>query len=141
MDLQIEQREREGIVILDLEGRLVLGGEDISLLQRLLFLIERTRHRVIVNLKKLSDVDTSGLDTLVFSAMRFEECGGRLVLLCLGQSAPNFPDLVNANTIPETYQEEADAVASFLKEPVAPRYDILEFVEKQNRFIDRNTAR
>ena len=42
MDLQIEQRESEGIVILDLEGRLGLGGEDISLLQRLLFLLERT---------------------------------------------------------------------------------------------------
>jgi len=52
MDLQIEQRERDGIVILDLEGRLVLGGEDVSLLQRLMFLLERTRHRVIVNLKK-----------------------------------------------------------------------------------------
>jgi anti-anti-sigma factor len=141
MDLQIQQREREGIVILDLEGRLVLGGEDISLLQRLVFLLERTRHRVIVNLKKLSDVDTSGLETLVFSAMRFQECGGRLVLLRVGQSAPNFPNLVNVNIIPETYQEEEEAVASFLHEPAVPRYDILEFVEKQNRLIDRNTAR
>ena len=61
--------------------------EDISLLQRLLFLLDRTRHRVIVNLKKISAIDTSGLDTLVFSAMRFQECGGRLVLLRLGQSA------------------------------------------------------
>ena len=142
MDLQIEQREREGIVILDLEGRLGLCGEDISLLQRLLFLLERTRNRVIVNLKKISDVDTSGLDTLVFSAMRFQECGGRLVLLRLGQSAPNSLDLVNVNIVPETYQEEAEAVASFLHhEPAASRYDILEFVEKQNRLLDRNTAR
>jgi anti-sigma B factor antagonist len=141
MDLQIEQRECDGIVILDLEGRLGLGGEDISLLQRLLFLLERTRHRVIVNLKKISHVDTSGLDTLVFSAMRFQECGGRLVLLRLGQSAPNSPDLMNVNTVPETYQEEAEAVASFLQEPAAPRYDILKFVEKQNRLLDRNTAR
>lgn len=141
MDLQIEQREREGIVILDLEGRLGLGGEDISLLQRLLFLLERTRHRVIVNLKKISAIDTSGLDTLVFSAMRFQECGGRLVLLRLGQSAPNSTDLVNVNTVPETYQEEAEAVARFLHEPAAPPYDILEFVEKQNRLLDRKTAR
>jgi anti-anti-sigma regulatory factor len=138
MDLQIEQRECEGIVILDLEGRLGLGGEDISLLQRLLFLLERTHHRVIVNLKRISAIDTSGLDTLVFSAMRFQECGGRLVLLRLGQSAP--PDLMNVSTVPETYQEEAEAVASFLQEPAAPRYDILEFVEQQNRIIDRTAA-
>jgi anti-anti-sigma regulatory factor len=96
---------------------------------------------VIVNLKKLSAIDTSGLDTLVFSAMRFQECGGRLVLVRLGQSAPNSTDLVNVNTVPETYQEEAEAVASFLHEPAAPRYDILEFVEKQNRLINRNAAR
>ena len=140
MDLQIEQREREGIVILDLEGRLVLGSEDISLLQRLLFLLERTRHRVIVNLKRISAIDTSGLDTLVFSAMRFQECGGRLVLLRLGQSAPNSHDLVNVNTVPEIYQEEAEAIASFFHEPAAPHYDLLEFVEKQNRLINRNSA-
>ena len=141
MDLQIEQREREGIVILDLEGRLVLGGEDISLLQRLLFLLERTRHKVIVNLKKVSAIDTSGFDTLVFSAMRFQECGGRLVLLRVSQSAPDSPDLVNVNSVPETYQEEADAVSSFFHERAVPHYDILEFVEKQNRLIDRNAAR
>jgi hypothetical protein len=73
--------------------------------------------------------------------MRFQECGGRLVLLRLSQSAPNSPDLMNVNTVPETYQEEAEAVASFLHEPAVPRYDILEFVEKENRLLDRNTPR
>jgi anti-sigma B factor antagonist len=138
MDLQIEQRERDGIVILDLEGRLVLGGEDVSLLQRLLFLLERTHHRVIVNLKRISDIDTSGFDALVFSAMRFQECGGRPVLLRVGQSDANLPDLVNVNAVPETYQEEADAVDSFFEERGTPYYDILEFVQNENRLIERN---
>ena len=83
----------------------------------------------------------SGFDTLVFSAMRFQECGGRLVLLQLNQSASNSLDLVNVNTVPETYQEGTEAVASFIPERGAPRYDILEFVEKQNRLINRNAAR
>ena len=138
MDLQIEQRERDGIVILDLEGRLVLGGEDVTLLQRLLFLLERTRHRVIVNLKKISDIDTSGFDALVFSAMRFQECGGRLVLLGVAQSDAGLPDLVNVNAVPESYQEEADAVHSFFEERGAPYYDILDFVQNQKRLIERN---
>lgn len=113
MDLQVEQRERGGVVILDLKGQFARSGEDMSLLRRLLFLLERTRPRVIVNLKRLIDVNADGLDTLVFSAMRFHECGGRLVLLRRAQPNPKLPPLVNVNIVPETYQKEADAVASF----------------------------
>ena len=133
MDLQIEQRERDGIVMLDLEGPLVLGAGDISLLQQLLFLLESTRHKVIVNLKRISAMDACGVETLVFSAKRFEECGGRLVLVQGGQS-----ELLNGSAVPESYEQEAEAVASFVQERDAPYYDILEFVQKQNRLIERN---
>ena len=133
MDLQIEQRERDGIVMLDLEGPLVIGGGDTSLLRRLLFLLESTHHKVVVNLKRISAVDASGVDTLVFSAKRFEECGGRLVLVQDGQT-----ELLNGSVVPESYEQEDEAVASFIQERSAPHYDILEFVQKQNRLIVRN---
>jgi hypothetical protein len=47
---------------------------------------------------------------------------------------------VNVNSVPETYQEEADAVSGFFHERAAQHYDILEFVEKQNRLAGRNGA-
>jgi anti-sigma B factor antagonist len=128
MKLQIERREREKIVILDLKGPLVLGEEELSLLQWLLLLLESRRSKVILNFTDVSSIDGTGLDTLSFCATRFQEAGGRLVLLNLGQSHPDI----------DTYQQEADAVNSFFPDRVVPRYDILEFVKEQQQLKDQS---
>jgi anti-sigma B factor antagonist len=133
MNLQIEQREREKIVILDLKGWLVLGEQDLSLLQRLLFLLDSRHRQIILNLKDVSSIDESGLDTVAFCAARFHDVGGRLVLLHLRQSRPQVADLSRLSTVSETYQEETEAVNSFFPDRVVPRYDILEFVKEQTR--------
>jgi anti-sigma B factor antagonist len=140
MSLQIEQREREKIVILDLKGWLVLGEEDLSLVQRLLFLLD-TRHRqIILNLKEVWSIDESGLDTVAFCATRFHDIGGRLVLLDLRQSRTQVADLSRLSTVSETYQEETEAVNSFFPDRVVPRDDILEFVTEQKQSRSRNSS-
>jgi anti-anti-sigma factor len=132
MKLQIEQRDREKIVILDLKGRLVVGDEDFSLLQRLLRLLESRRRKIVLNCKDVSDIDGTGLDTIAFCAVRFQDAGGRLVLLNLPQAhlAQSHPGI-------DTYQQEADAVNSFFLDRVVPRYDILEFVKEQQQLRDQ----
>ena len=131
MNLQIEQREREKIVILDLKGSLILGEEDLSLLQRLLFLLDSRHRQVILNLKEVSNIDESGLDTVAFCATRFHDVGGRLVLLNLGQSLAQIADPSKLNIVSDTYQEETEALKSFFLNRDVPRYDILEFVNEQ----------
>ena len=131
MKLEIQERENEGILILDLRGRLVLGPEDSTLRQRLQALVER--QNAIVNLKDVSDIDSTGLGTLVNSALRFREAGGKLVLLNLNVSKGRLPDILKLNTIFETYQEEVAAVNSFFPDRKVLHYDILNFVEEQEQ--------
>jgi anti-sigma B factor antagonist len=121
MKLKIEQRERERVVILDLKGSLVVGEEDLSLLQRLLFLLDSRQRQVILNLKEVSDIDESGLDTVAFCATRFCDIGGRLVLVDLGQPHAKVADISKLSNVSETYQEEIEAVNSFFSDPVVPR--------------------
>jgi anti-anti-sigma factor len=131
MKLEIQERENEGILILDLKGRLVLGPEDSALRQRLQALA--VQHNVIVNLKEVSDIDSTGLGTLVNSALRFREAGGKLVLLNLNDAKGRLPDILKLNTVFETYQDEVAAVNSFFPDRAVARYDILEFVEEQEQ--------
>ena len=133
MKLEIEQREKEGIFILDLKGRLVLGSEDQALRQKLQSLLDAGRHKVILNLKEVSDIDSTGLGTLVYCALRFRESGGKLVLLHLGEFQATLPETLKLNVAFETYQEEVDAINSFFPERAIKRYDILDFVEEQER--------
>ena len=50
MSLQIAQREREAIAVLDLHGELVLGDDHLAILRHLLVLLDSRRHKVILNL-------------------------------------------------------------------------------------------
>jgi anti-sigma B factor antagonist len=129
--LQIEKRERENVVILDLKGRLTQGDEDLSLLKRLLLLLDSRRREIIVNLEGVSSIDASGLATLAYCATRFHAVEGRVVFLNPRRSDRPDTDILGPDTTLEIYQEELDAVNSFFPGRVAPRYDILEFVQKR----------
>jgi anti-sigma B factor antagonist len=129
LDLQIDQRETEGIVILDLKGQLVLGPEDVALRQWLQMLRETGHLNVALNLKDVSDLDTSALGTLVYCATKFREAGGRLVLLNLSPSHTELSNTVRLNTTFDIYSDELAALNSFFPDRVVPHYDILEFVE------------
>jgi anti-sigma B factor antagonist len=138
LHLQIEQRENEGIVILDLKGRLVLGPEDAALRQRLQELREGGHANVALNLKDLSDLDTTALGTLVFSATKSRQAGGRLVIFNLSPSHSQLSNVVKLNTAFEMYPDENAALNSFFPDRAVRHYDILEFVEEldQKRHSD-----
>ena len=54
MSLQIEERENEGIVILDLKGPLTLGHGDLELRDRLPALHQSGKVNIVLNLKEVS---------------------------------------------------------------------------------------
>jgi anti-sigma B factor antagonist len=127
-NLEVKQRERDGAVILDLEGRLVLGDEDLELRRRVMSLLEAGSRKLILNLKDVTEFDTAGLTTLEFFAEKFREAGGRCVLLNLDPEHAEPSAVLKLSTAFETYRDELDAVNSFFPDRTVPHYDILEFV-------------
>jgi anti-anti-sigma factor len=130
VDLQIEHREIDGIVILDLKGRLILGEEDLTLRQTVSSLVDAGDLNLILNMKDVSQIDTAALGTLVFCQLKLRESGGRLILLNLAPSHAKLSNIMKLNTTFETYQEEHLALNSFFPDRAVPRYDILDFVEE-----------
>jgi anti-anti-sigma factor len=128
--LQVNQRESEGIVVLDLKGRLILGPEDVALRQRLQALREAGSTNVALNLKDVSDIDSTALGTIIFCATKFQEAGGRLALFNLSPSHSALSNAVELNTAFEIYPDEVSALNSFFPERAIQHYDILEFVEE-----------
>src|SRR5258708_37426244 len=128
-NLEVKQRERDGVVILDLEGHLVLGEEDSALRQRAVSLLEAGCRNLVLNLEGVTEIDITGISALEFFEEKFREAGGKCVLLNLDPARMEPADLLKLSTDFQTYQNEVDAVNSFFPERTAPRYDILEFVE------------
>jgi anti-anti-sigma factor len=76
MSLHIEQRESEGVVILDLNGPLTLGHGDLQLRDSLAAPHESGKINIILNLHEVTDIDSTGLGTLVFGLAKLPEAVG-----------------------------------------------------------------
>ncbi len=126
--LEVKQRERDGVVILDLDGRLVQGDGDSALREHLASLLEAGRRNLILNFKRVDEIDPKGLGTLEYCGGKFRESGGRCVLLNVHSDNAKLSDVFKLGTAFETYQDEMDAVNSFFPDRKVPHYDILEFV-------------
>jgi anti-sigma B factor antagonist len=132
MSLDIQQREREGIIILDLKGRLVVGEAIASLRERIRELSESGRNNVILNLEDVDYIDSTGLGGLVISYTTLKKAGGALKVLNLSRRNIELLVLTKLSTVFEVFNDEQDCVNSFFPNREIKKFDILAFVQQQN---------
>ena len=133
MSLQIGQREKDGVIVLDLSGSLVLGAEDSLLRDHFRLLIAAGRTTITLNLQQVSMIDSTGLGTLVYAHLTLRKAGGRLTLFHLNPSHLKLFLLTKLATVFELFATEDDAVNSCFPDRKTEHYDILQFVESSNR--------
>jgi anti-sigma B factor antagonist len=133
MSLHIEQRENEGIVILDLDGPLTMGHTDRDLRDRLSALHQAGKLNIVLNLKEMSDIDSTGLGTLVFGLAELRKAGGRLALANVNRSHLKLFLLTRLAIAFEFFDEEEDAVDSFFPDRALKGFDILDFVQREEK--------
>src|SRR5579872_6470417 len=127
----IHERDRDGIVILDVKGRLALGPDDSALRQHLQALLETGKKNVMVNLHQVSSIDPAAVGLLADFVEQFQNGGGRLVLLNPARDHVSAGEALDLDTTFPTYTDEQDAVNSFFPDPKVPHYDVLEFAEEE----------
>ena len=140
MSLQIEEREKEGIVILDLKGSLTLGDGDLALRDRLAALHQSGKINIILNLKEVTDIDSTGLGTLVFGLARLRKAGGRLALLNVNRTHLKLFLLTRLAIAFEFFDDEQDAVNSFFPDRELKHFDVLEFVQQEEKQNSKHGA-
>jgi anti-sigma B factor antagonist len=136
MAFDIAEREVEGIVILDLRGRLVAGAELSNFRQRLDELA-LTSPNVILNLEHVPYIDSSGLGALVHGHTSMESAGGALKLFNVPERGTQLLVLTKLATVLQIFDDERTAIDSFFPDREKPRFDILEFVKSQDEELER----
>jgi anti-sigma B factor antagonist len=132
MSLHIEQRESEGVVILDLKGLLTLGHGDLSLRDWLCALHQSRKVNIVLNLKDVSHIDSTGLGTLVFELARLRKAGGRLALLNVDKLHLDLFLLTRLAIAFEFFEDEQEAVNSFFPDRAVEPFDILTFIQHKD---------
>src|SRR5690348_5625345 len=106
MSLRIHQREREGMVILDLDGPLQQDEQEAGLRHSLELLRLAGKVNIALNLQNVSRIDSTGLGTLVFALVKLRKAGGRLALFNLDSAHLDLLLLTKLVTVFELFADE-----------------------------------
>jgi anti-sigma B factor antagonist len=133
MALDITQREREGITILDFRGRLTVGNEATAFREKISALNQAGTHNLVANLGGVDYIDSTGLGALVMSATSMRRNGGNMKLLNLNRRNIELLVMTKLATVFEIFNDEQDAVNSFFPDRKIKTFDILDFVQQQKK--------
>jgi len=111
--LEITQHETNGIYVLTVKGRLVLGPESNGLRTTIDNLLLSGATKIVVSLEHVNFVDSAGLGTLIEIHRKTKAKGGRLLLTNLGPKLRQALEIARLLTLFETFATEAEGVASF----------------------------
>lgn len=113
MALRMTDREVNGVNVIDLEGRIVLGEESNSFRERVKSLLAAGKKKIVLNLANVTYIDSAGLGTLVATFHSARSQGGMLKLANLGTKFKEVLQVTKLMTVFDTYDSEAAAVQSF----------------------------
>lgn len=111
--MEIEQRVANGVTILDLKGKLVLGEGDELLRDKINSLLHQGQKHILLNLEGVPYIDSAGLGEIVRTYTSVSRQGGKLKLLHLTKRIQDLLSITKLLTVFEVFDSEAEAVKSF----------------------------
>jgi anti-sigma B factor antagonist len=121
----------EGVQICELKGS-ITAGESAGLLRQVFKdSLAGGQLRLVVNLKYVDFIDSTGLGTLILGHSTMNANGGAMKLAHLSKRSIELLIITKLSTVFEIYGEVQDAVNSFFPDRAIQRFDILSFVQKK----------
>jgi anti-sigma B factor antagonist len=111
--MKISQRERGGVTILDCSGKLTIGAGDVALRDAIRDLLERGETMILLNLREITSMDSSGLGEMVAAKTSAVARGSAVKLLHVEDKVKQVVAMTHLIGVFETFDDELSAIASF----------------------------
>src|SRR5688572_23244650 len=111
--LTIRERQVRGVVIVDMEGKVTLGETNRQLHEAIRQLTAEGKKNVLLNLKDVTFIDSSGLGEIVAGFTTLRTNGGSLKLINMPKRITDLMTITKLYTVFDIYENEADGVDSF----------------------------
>ena len=113
MSMKASTRQVDGVTILDLSGRIVLGEGSIQLRDAVKELTAKGQKHILLNLSDVNYIDSSGLGEMVSAYTSVKNAGGELKLLGLTKKVHDLLQITKLYTVFDVKDDEASAVSAF----------------------------
>ena len=111
--MKVDVRHVDDVIIVDLEGRLVMGTGDELLREVMNELLAEDWKKILLNLREVSVIDSSGIGEVVSGWKVAKRFGAAVKLLRPGPHIQRTLRLTQILPLLEVFDNEDDAVASF----------------------------
>ena len=113
--MDIKERVVDGVSVLDLSGKIVLGEGDGQVRERIKDLLSDGQKKILLNLGNVTYVDSAGLGALISSYTTTKREGAQLKLVNLTKRIQDLLAITKLITVFDTYDNEQDAIESYSK--------------------------
>jgi anti-sigma B factor antagonist len=111
--MKIEKRNRDGVTILDLGGKITIGKGDVALREAVHQVLESGALKVLINLAEVTTIDSSGVGELVSAFTTATNRGGKLKLVNLPPKVNDILTITQLITVFEVFESEDEAIRAF----------------------------
>jgi anti-sigma B factor antagonist len=112
LDIQTKHLQPD-IVVLEITGRITLGGESKQLEWAVESLVGEGRKKVIFDLTRVTNVDSTGIGIIVMSAGKLKKAGGELRVAGATAHVEDVLKMTNVDQIVVLHPTTAAAAAGF----------------------------
>ena len=111
--MKIKERERDGVVILEVSGK-IMGGPDAEKFQSTLkSLIHEGHARVLVDLGSVTWINSTGLGILISGYTTLKRNDGEMKLINVSDRIDSIFMVTKLYSVFDSYKTEDEAIASF----------------------------
>ena len=113
MSANVTTRQAGDVSVVDVSGRLTLGEGSSVLQDQMRSLISGGHKKILLNMKDVTYIDSSGIGELVAAYTSASSHGGNVKLLGLTNKVKDLLQITKLYTVFEVHEDEAHAVRSF----------------------------
>ena len=110
MSLNVRTRKVDGVVIVDMSGRLTIGEPVLLLRETLRVQVNDGARQFVLNLGEVSYIDSSGLGQLISIWTSIRNKNGHMTILNPAKRVERLFEITRLNTVFEILQNEDEAV-------------------------------
>jgi anti-sigma B factor antagonist len=111
--MKVNVRQRDGVTILDLKGKITIGVGDVALRNAVQEAINGGATKVVINLRDVTTIDSSGVGELVSAYTTATNRGAKLRLANLPKKVTDILQITQLITVFDVFDSEDEAVRSF----------------------------
>jgi anti-sigma B factor antagonist len=111
--MKINQREIDGVTVLDVTGEMYGGPDNMRLLELVTELAKENKRDLLINLSKVRWISSTGLGMLVSARSRFAKEGGVVKICNPNGRVLEILNVTRLNLIFDVFPSEAEALGSF----------------------------